>query len=168
MSSASKTPNLNLPQWAANEKPERTDFNSAFGAIDGVIKSGTWTPTVVGHTTAGKQTYTTQAGTWTRIGKRVIVDGYIACTIGSTAAGVTKIEGLPFNIDNNGAAWISDLSGATIASGQQLGLSAFGGVKYMVAKSIGASSSSFAIQGLSSPFVIRFGATYITNDAQET
>lgn len=40
MSSASKTPNLNLPQWAANEKPEQTDFNSAFGTIDSLIDSG--------------------------------------------------------------------------------------------------------------------------------
>lgn len=165
MSSASKTPNLNLPQWAANEKPERTDFNTAFDSIDDIIRSGTWTPTIVGNTTAGTQTYTTQAGTWTRIGSRVIVDGYIYCAIGSTAAGVTRIEGLPFNIDNNGAAWVSDLSGATLISGRQLGISVFGGVKYMVVKSIGSSSTPFQIEGLSSPFLIRFGATYITNDA---
>ena len=34
MASASKTPNLNLPQWVGTEKPERTDFNEAFAAID--------------------------------------------------------------------------------------------------------------------------------------
>ena len=34
MASASKTPNLNLPQWVGTEKPERTDFNAAFDAID--------------------------------------------------------------------------------------------------------------------------------------
>lgn len=34
MASASKTPNLNLPQWVASEKPEMVDFNEAFGAID--------------------------------------------------------------------------------------------------------------------------------------
>ena len=34
MASASKTPNLNLPQWLETEKPERTDFNAAFDAID--------------------------------------------------------------------------------------------------------------------------------------
>ena len=34
MASASKTPNLNLPQWVETEKPERTDFNTAFDAID--------------------------------------------------------------------------------------------------------------------------------------
>ena len=40
MASSSKTPNLNLPQWTATEKPERTDFNDAFDAIDGLVVSG--------------------------------------------------------------------------------------------------------------------------------
>lgn len=38
MASASKTPNLDLPQWVAEEKPERTDFNAAFLAIDGAVQ----------------------------------------------------------------------------------------------------------------------------------
>ena len=36
MASASKTPNLNLPQWVASEKPEMADFNAAFLALDGL------------------------------------------------------------------------------------------------------------------------------------
>ena len=39
MASASKTPNLNLPQWVGTEKPERTDFNEAFDAIDTTVAS---------------------------------------------------------------------------------------------------------------------------------
>lgn len=39
MSSASKTPNLNLPQWVATEKPEMADFNGAFNTIDGNINN---------------------------------------------------------------------------------------------------------------------------------
>ena len=39
MASASKTQNLNLPQWVGTEKPERTDFNAAFLAIDGAATS---------------------------------------------------------------------------------------------------------------------------------
>lgn len=34
---AAATPNLGLPQWVAAEKPERTDFNAAFLAIDGAV-----------------------------------------------------------------------------------------------------------------------------------
>lgn len=34
MGAANKTENLNLPQWAGNEYPERTDFNAAFASID--------------------------------------------------------------------------------------------------------------------------------------
>ena len=39
MASASKTPNLNLPQWVGTEKPERTDFNTAFDAIDTAVEA---------------------------------------------------------------------------------------------------------------------------------
>lgn len=39
MSSTNKTPNLNLPQWVATDKPERTDFNQAMSDIDTNIKS---------------------------------------------------------------------------------------------------------------------------------
>ena len=39
MASASKTPKLNLPQWVGTEKPERTDFNAAFEAIDTTVAS---------------------------------------------------------------------------------------------------------------------------------
>ena len=41
MASASKTPNLNLPQWVGTEKPKRTDFNAAFDAIDDASALGT-------------------------------------------------------------------------------------------------------------------------------
>jgi len=43
MASASKTPNLNLPQWVGTEKPERTDFNAANSNIDTAIGSRTYT-----------------------------------------------------------------------------------------------------------------------------
>lgn len=39
MGSVTKTTNLALPQWSATEKPERTDFNAAFLAID--VMAGT-------------------------------------------------------------------------------------------------------------------------------
>lgn len=39
MASASKTPNLNLPQWVGTEKPERTDFNAAMGIIDAIANT---------------------------------------------------------------------------------------------------------------------------------
>jgi len=34
MASANKTPNYDLPQWVATDKPERTDFNQAMSDID--------------------------------------------------------------------------------------------------------------------------------------
>lgn len=70
MASASKTPNLNLPQWVGTEKPERTDFNAAFDAIDTnlnlvqsaigsleVIKTGASTGVVISHTVLNGEIY---------------------------------------------------------------------------------------------------------------
>lgn len=37
MASAAKTTNLALPQWTADEKPERADFNAALLALDGAV-----------------------------------------------------------------------------------------------------------------------------------
>lgn len=39
MASAATTSNLGLPQWVETEKPQRTDFNTAFDAIDDAIVS---------------------------------------------------------------------------------------------------------------------------------
>lgn len=50
MSSAAVTPNLGLPQWVAGEKPERTDFNAAFLAIDDIGVMAGWISTLTGIT----------------------------------------------------------------------------------------------------------------------
>lgn len=37
MAATNSTTNLGLPQWVATDKPERTDFNAAFDAIDTTV-----------------------------------------------------------------------------------------------------------------------------------
>lgn len=72
MSYSDKTPNLNLPQWVGTEKPERTDFNAAFTAIDaaigGIIESGS-----------------NANGNWIKF-----ADGTMVCTIRKTITGITS------------------------------------------------------------------------------
>jgi hypothetical protein len=46
MASVSTTPNLGLPQWVETEKPERTDFNTAFGILDDLVTGGSSLPFV--------------------------------------------------------------------------------------------------------------------------
>ena len=109
MASASKTPNLNLPQWVGTEKPERTDFNAAFDAIDTTVAShlaeivtdvggahgfetefGTWTPVL---NVAGG--YSAQIGHYVRVGNLVTLT-YILTITSKSGTGQLAISGLPF------------------------------------------------------------------------
>jgi hypothetical protein len=59
-------------------------------------EEGTWTPSV-----GGTATYTTQLGTYTRIGKQVTVHGKLKINVMGTGTGFS-VEGLPFTSANNG------------------------------------------------------------------
>ena len=58
-------------------------------------EEGTWTPTIIGLTTAGAGTYTAQVGRYTRTGNRVHATAYVAWTA-HTGAGDLLLSGLPF------------------------------------------------------------------------
>jgi hypothetical protein len=58
-------------------------------------EEGTFTPTVVGVTTAGTATYSFQLGSYTKIGNLVYVNIYLAYS-GGTGTGQLRIAGLPF------------------------------------------------------------------------
>jgi hypothetical protein len=60
-------------------------------------EEGTWTPVFAGSTTAGSFTYTTQVGTYTKVGRLVTVNcELLNITEVSAASGSLKITGLPF------------------------------------------------------------------------
>lgn len=62
---------------------------------------GTFTPVLIGLTTAGTGTYTTdgQVGRYTRIGNRVFFDIYLSWSA-HTGTGNMEITGLPFTVQN--------------------------------------------------------------------
>jgi hypothetical protein len=63
-------------------------------------EEGTWTPTVIGSTTAGTATYSVQNGRYTKIGRLVQFEMY--CSWGSgTGTGNLKFAGLPFTSANS-------------------------------------------------------------------
>lgn len=62
-------------------------------------EEGTWTPTIIGSTTAGTGTYTSQVGRYTKIGNIVTVQIYLYWTA-HTGTGGMQISGLPFNLAN--------------------------------------------------------------------
>jgi len=59
-------------------------------------EEGTWTPTLYGSTTAGSPTYTTQTGTYEKIGRTVIARGQTHLSDAGGMVGNIKIGGLPF------------------------------------------------------------------------
>jgi hypothetical protein len=58
-------------------------------------EEGTFTPTVIGTSTAGTATYSSQVGRYTKIGNRVLFNIRVSYSSG-TGAGLLRISGLPF------------------------------------------------------------------------
>lgn len=63
-------------------------------------EEGTFTPTVIGTTTAGTATYSRQLGRYTKVGNLVTIQIYLAWSAG-TGVGNLAFSGLPFTIANN-------------------------------------------------------------------
>lgn len=101
----------------------KTPFNNNSGPIsfDGgtnylsVYTEGSFTPTIVGQTSAGAGTYTSQIGRYTRIGNRVFYQAYIVWTA-HTGTGNMQMGGLPFtssattNSFASQSIWISNIT----------------------------------------------------------
>jgi hypothetical protein len=62
-------------------------------------EEGTWTPTIAGSTVVGTGTYTTQAGTYTKVGRLVTVTVSVVWTA-HTGTGHIRIPNLPFTSAN--------------------------------------------------------------------
>ena len=86
---------------------------AAANALDD-YEEGVWTPSFTGAT------LTTAEGTYTKIGRQVLVRFNVANLDQSLGAADRSINGLPFtaaNINQNGVAYIGDTSGVTYTSG---------------------------------------------------
>ena len=90
MASASKTPNLNLPQWVGTEKPERTDFSAAFDAIDTELWKYIYPVGSLFETTESAFNPQTHfGGTWEQYGAGRVTVGYSSGETEFNAGGKT-------------------------------------------------------------------------------
>lgn len=95
--------------------------NSAANVLDW-YEEGTFTPVVIGSSTTGAATYTTQAGAFTRIGREV----KIRCTVAwsaHTGSGGLRISGLPYTSSstaNTQTILSVYYDGLTVGSGKQI------------------------------------------------
>ena len=70
-------------------------------------EEGTWTPTIIGTTTAGTATYAYQLGYYTKVGRMVQITGYVEWSAGNGAGAGMRMNGLPFTANANADAPIS-------------------------------------------------------------
>jgi hypothetical protein len=85
-------------------------------------EEGTWTPTIVGTTTAGTGTYSFQGGQYTKIGNRVFVEGYMSWSA-HTGTGNMRIGGLPFALGSASfysSGSIGDVNAIALTAGNTL------------------------------------------------
>jgi len=83
-------------------------------------EEGTWTPVVAGGSTAGAGTYSSQEGTYTKIGNMVIVNCFISWSA-HTGTGSFTVTGLPFASNGSytvqcGSIYASDFNAGTNAT----------------------------------------------------
>jgi hypothetical protein len=78
-------------------------------------EEGTFTPTIVGTSTAGTGTYTTQVGRYTKVGNLVTIMIYLTWSA-HTGTGNMRVAGAPFNTDAGNQEWVAfiDSSGLTV------------------------------------------------------
>ena len=60
-------------------------------------EEGTWTPLIIGSSSAGTGTYSTQSGTYTKIGRTVTFEFALTWTNFDSGSGYMYIGGFPFN-----------------------------------------------------------------------
>ena len=88
----------NLVQGTAAKGVNFTANTPATGMTSQLLnwyEEGTWTPTIIGTTTAGTGTYSAQLGRYTRIGRTVYIQLQLIWTA-HTGTGNMKVAGLPF------------------------------------------------------------------------
>jgi hypothetical protein len=85
-------------------------------------EEGTFTPTIVGTTTAGIGVYTAQTGRYTKIGNRVYVNIYLSWSA-HTGTGNMRVDGLPYtsiNVANTYSSFSCYISALTLTAGYWL------------------------------------------------
>jgi len=134
-------------------------------------ETGTWTPVVIGSTTAGTNTYTAQIGTYYKIEKQVTVRVRLDLSGALSSTGSIRISGLPYPIayisgtTSSGFAGLpSSVSNVTLSSGEIFNIRAEGGLSYLSLSKISNTGQTLLTDAaFGSGFATQFALTYITD-----
>jgi hypothetical protein len=123
-----------------------------------VFERGSWTPAVVGTTSAGTGTYTNRGGRYTRIGDVVYFKGHVDMTA-HTGTGNMTIEGLPYFA---GADSVQDTvrvrAGSLTFTGQLTGYIASG--TQTISLQVMSSGSSLSLLAMDTSAIVYVSGTY--------
>ena len=126
--------------------------NKPIGTTTGISQytprqsSGTFTPTIAGATIAGTGTYTSQIGTWERIGDRIFVDITIIWTA-HTGSGVMQVVGIPS---------VNPITQALFGQAPNPGFAYTGPNIYLYPPSIGGANTKYNIAQVSTAGTLSF------------
>jgi hypothetical protein len=122
------------------------DFSATPGAGTSELladyEEGTWTPTLVGGTTAGTYSIATTSASYTKIGRQVTVTARMVVTVTVAGTGAAIFSGLPFAKSSD-----QFLTGSVITTNVTYGLTV---ISVSVQATTSGSSSSFALAGVRS------------------
>lgn len=134
--------NGNLVQGTAAKGVNFTANTPAAGMTSRLLnwyEEGTWTPTVRFSGGSTGVTYSSQAGTYTRIGRQVTLNFDVRLSNKGTSTGVWEIGGFPFTAGSEGHGGLHFQSGGAginaLASIRVLSGTAYGGLYYASAGS---------------------------------
>jgi hypothetical protein len=88
-----------VPSGGVNFGTSTDGTGTVTGGVLDDYEEGTWTPTVIGTSSAGSGTYIAQNGRYTKIGNVVAATAYLNWTA-HTGSGNMKFAGLPFTVLN--------------------------------------------------------------------
>ena len=95
--------------------------NAEDNALDD-YEEGTWTPVLGGSTSTSGQSYSVQAGTYTKIGNTVNAHAYISLSnVGTVAGTYAYIMGFPFTVTNSNGSYPAMSIGYFAGLGQNVG-----------------------------------------------
>ena len=166
----------NVNAWSNQKSAATTNILTGTNCLDAdtnpiagrYTTQGTFTPTLIGSSTAGTQTYTTQAGSYNQIGNQVFFRGRVSISAKDAAiAGNVLIGGLPItSIADTQAFAIVDLefSGITFSGGytQLMGDISSAGATQIGIQQVGSGVGVLAlpVSGLAAATTIRFSGVY--------
>lgn len=130
---------------------------STWAEICDTSEEGTFTPRIYGSTTAGVGTYSSQVGTYERLGNQIHFNIYLSTTA-HTGTGTIRIDGLPYVPSlNYNAVTIGYISNFTF-TGNVVAYADNTGVIYLTAHTSGAATPSGITMDTS--FVLVLSGTY--------